>query len=34
MNARQMLVGKMYDEDFMKRVEKAAEDFRQSAKKK
>jgi TRAP-type transport system periplasmic protein len=34
MNARQMLVGKMYDEDFMKRVEKAAEEFRQSAKKK
>ena len=27
--ARRMLVGKLYDEDFMKRVEKAAEDFRQ-----
>ena len=34
MRARQMLSGKMYDEDFMKRVEKAAEDFRQSEKKK
>ena len=32
--ARRMLVGKMYDEDFMKRVEKATEDFRKSAKKK
>jgi TRAP-type transport system periplasmic protein len=32
--ARRMLVGKMYDEDFMKRVEKAAEDFRKTAKKK
>ena len=32
--ARRMLVGKMYDEDFMKRVEKAAEDFRMNAKKK
>ncbi len=32
--ARQMLVGKMYDEDFMKRVEKAVEDFRKTAKKK
>jgi TRAP-type C4-dicarboxylate transport system substrate-binding protein len=34
LRARRMLVGKMYDEDFMKRVEKAAEDFRQSEKKK
>jgi TRAP-type C4-dicarboxylate transport system substrate-binding protein len=32
--ARRMLVGKMYDEDFMNRVEKATEDFRKSAKKK
>jgi TRAP-type transport system periplasmic protein len=32
--ARRMLVGKMYDEDFMKRVEKAADDFKKSAKKK
>jgi TRAP-type transport system periplasmic protein len=31
--ARRMLVGKMYDEDFMKRVEKAVEDFRKSVKK-
>jgi hypothetical protein len=29
-----MLVGKMYDEDFMKRVEKAVDDFRKSTKKK
>jgi TRAP-type C4-dicarboxylate transport system substrate-binding protein len=34
LRARRMLVGKMYDEDFMKRVEKAAEDFKKSAKKK
>jgi len=32
--ARRMLVGKMYDEDFMNRVEKAADDFRKNAKKK
>jgi TRAP-type C4-dicarboxylate transport system substrate-binding protein len=32
LRARKMLVGKMYDEDFMKRVEKAAEDFRKNAK--
>jgi TRAP-type C4-dicarboxylate transport system substrate-binding protein len=32
--ARRMLVGKMYDEDFMKRVEKAAEDFKRNTKKK
>ena len=32
--ARRMLVGKLYDEDFMKRVEKAVEDFRKSAKNK
>jgi TRAP-type C4-dicarboxylate transport system substrate-binding protein len=32
--ARRMLVGKMYDEDFMKRVEKAVDDFRKTAKKK
>lgn len=32
--ARRMLVGKMYDEDFMKRVEKAVEDFRNNTKKK
>jgi TRAP-type transport system periplasmic protein len=32
--ARRMLVGKMYDEDFMKRVEKAVDDFRKNAKKK
>jgi TRAP-type transport system periplasmic protein len=32
--ARRMLVGKMYDEDFMKRVEKAVEDFRKGEKKK
>jgi TRAP-type C4-dicarboxylate transport system substrate-binding protein len=32
--ARRMLVGKMYDEDFMQRVEKAAEDFKKSVKKK
>lgn len=32
--ARRMLVGKMYDEDFMKRVEKAVDDFRKSEKKK
>jgi TRAP-type transport system periplasmic protein len=31
--ARRMLVGKMYDEDFMKRVENAVEDFRKTAKK-
>ena len=34
LRARRMLVGKMYDEDFMKRVEKATEDFRKSGKKK
>ena len=34
LRARRMLVGKMYDEDFMNRVEKASEDFRKSAKKK
>jgi TRAP-type C4-dicarboxylate transport system substrate-binding protein len=34
LHARRMLVGKMYDEDFMKRVEKAVEDFRKTAKKK
>ena len=34
LRARRMLVGKMYDEDFMNRVEKAAEDFRKGAKKK
>jgi TRAP-type C4-dicarboxylate transport system substrate-binding protein len=34
LRARRMLVGKMYDEDFMKRVEKAAEDFRKNTKKK
>ena len=32
--ARRMLIGKMYDEDFMKRVEKVAEDFRKISKKK
>jgi len=32
--ARRMLVGKMYDEEFMKRVEKAVEDFRKTEKKK
>jgi len=32
--ARRMLVGRMYDEDLMKRVEKTAEDFRKGAKKK
>jgi TRAP-type C4-dicarboxylate transport system substrate-binding protein len=32
--ARRMLVGKMYDEDFMKRVEKAVDDFRKTANKK
>lgn len=32
--ARRMLVGKMYDEDFLKRVEKAVDDFRKTAKKK
>jgi TRAP-type C4-dicarboxylate transport system substrate-binding protein len=34
LRARRMLVGKMYDENFMNRVEKAAEDFRKSEKKK
>jgi TRAP-type C4-dicarboxylate transport system substrate-binding protein len=34
LRARRMLIGKMYDEDFMKRVEKTAEDFRMNAKKK
>lgn len=34
LRARRMLVGKMYDEDFMKRVEKAAEDFKKNEKKK
>jgi TRAP-type C4-dicarboxylate transport system substrate-binding protein len=34
LRARRMLIGKMYDEEFMKRVEKAAEDFRESEKKK
>jgi TRAP-type transport system periplasmic protein len=34
LRARRMLVGKMYDEDFMNRVEKAADDFRKGAKKK
>jgi TRAP-type C4-dicarboxylate transport system substrate-binding protein len=34
LRARRMLVGKMYDEDFMNRVEKAANDFRKSEKKK
>lgn len=34
LRARRMLVGKMYDEDFMKRVEKAAIDFRKSTNKK
>jgi TRAP-type transport system periplasmic protein len=34
LRARRMLVGKMYDEDFMKRVEKATADFKKSAKKK
>ena len=34
LRARRMLIGKMYDEEFMKRVEKAAEDFRDSGKKK
>jgi hypothetical protein len=29
-----MLIGKMYDEDFMNRFEKAADDFRKNAKKK
>jgi TRAP-type transport system periplasmic protein len=32
LRARRMLVGKLYDEDFMKRVEKAAEDFKKSEK--
>jgi TRAP-type C4-dicarboxylate transport system substrate-binding protein len=32
--ARRMLIGKMYDEEFMKRVEKAADDFRKGDKKK
>ena len=32
--ARRMLIGKMYDEDFMKRVEKAVDDFRKGMKKK
>jgi TRAP-type C4-dicarboxylate transport system substrate-binding protein len=32
LRARRMLAGKMYDEDFMKRVEKAVEDFRKSVK--
>jgi TRAP-type C4-dicarboxylate transport system substrate-binding protein len=34
LRARRMLVDKLYDEDFMKRVEKAAEDFKKSTKKK
>ncbi|MGA3287401.1 MAG: TRAP transporter substrate-binding protein DctP [Bacteroidota bacterium] len=34
LRARRMLVGKMYDEDFMNRVEKAADDFRKGEKKK
>jgi TRAP-type C4-dicarboxylate transport system substrate-binding protein len=32
--ARRMLVGKMYDEEFLKRVENAVEDFRNNTKKK
>jgi TRAP-type C4-dicarboxylate transport system substrate-binding protein len=34
LRARRMLIGKMYDEDFMNRFEKAADDFRKNAKKK
>lgn len=34
LRARRMLVGRMYDEDFMNRVEKAAEDFRKNKNKK
>jgi TRAP-type transport system periplasmic protein len=34
LRARRMLAGKMYDEDFMKRIEKSADDFRKNTKKK